>query len=888
PSRDDVIAALTSRDNVFAYSTTQCILWEVEGLLLGSAAWKQTSANKANASIVILGVERKLLTVSLGQAREMLCLRSWADPSHSSRCTEASPVLDSQDELVESVHVFKAGSIGNGENDEETIACPHIRVLYGGVVVRHEDLLEELDGEGTLTYTAVAHHHQLIGGQVVPRNQAGCHGNRYTYNTNTVTYKASSDLQYAIINAANEQLMHYPPLVVLCADPLDAICIKQITIPCHKMTADANSPFRFQRYCSRHYRRFILMRDPDVVFTILQSDVPASNGIIHIIDKPFTVTHIQSSNNNMEVSSKSIGEIIREDDRFNRFLSLLDNCGALLPVTGSGPLTVLVPTNSAIDRFRDGSLMYMLSEVTVDQLASMSKVTTMASEILRINASDDGRVFLGDKGVTLETKDIVASNGIIHLIDGVLVPSSIVPIMPHRCDLNMSRISFGSCVRCSHLHETQCPPGSVELPGHLSGCEPVPDRRWSYSLLEEGCAKYCNITEESRQCCRGFYGADCKPCIGGFQHPCYDKGTCFDGINGNGSCKCEPAFTGVGCHLCSDPRKHGENCDEDCRCVHGVCDNRPGSLGVCRRGSCSAGFLGEFCDQTVSPCDSDGGFQHCHIHARCAHSVGQTTCVCLPGYEGDGLSCFERNPCLEPQRGGCHDNAECSYDGGVLSCVCLEGWTGDGRLCVEINNCLLESRGGCHQDAECTATGPGQNDCICKKGFMGDGVVCKIANPCLSDNGGCHYLAKCELKSPGTRVCTCPKEYEGDGMICYGNMLVRQTVLASDSFLTALVPSKTALKSFSETEGPYWFDYYRLPYLLQAHFLEGIYTSEDLRQQVGKTVQTVGKTKWEIQSNGKEPMISNATIITPDLKAINGCIHIIDSVIQLTVHFIYN
>ncbi|TRZ01615.1 hypothetical protein DNTS_022971 [Danionella cerebrum] len=644
--------------------------------------------------------------------------------------------------------------------------------------------------------------------------------------------------------------------------------------------------------------RFILMRDPDVVFTILQSDVPASNGIIHIIDKPFTVTHIQSSNNNMEVSSKSIGEIIREDDRFNRFLSLLDNCGALLPVTGSGPLTVLVPTNSAIDRFRDGSLMYMLSEakpklqmllkhhmfslaaVTVDQLASMSKVTTMASEILRINASDDGRVFLGDKGVTLETKDIVASNGIIHLIDGVLVPSSIVPIMPHRCDLNMSRISFGSCVRCSHLHETQCPPGSVELPGHLSGCEPVPDRRWSYSLLEEGCAKYCNITEESRQCCRGFYGADCKPCIGGFQHPCYDKGTCFDGINGNGSCKCEPAFTGVGCHLCSDPRKHGENCDEDCRCVHGVCDNRPGSLGVCRRGSCSAGFLGEFCDQTVSPCDSDGGFQHCHIHARCAHSVGQTTCVCLPGYEGDGLSCFERNPCLEPQRGGCHDNAECSYDGGVLSCVCLEGWTGDGRLCVEINNCLLESRGGCHQDAECTATGPGQNDCICKKGFMGDGVVCKIANPCLSDNGGCHYLAKCELKSPGTRVCTCPKEYEGDGMICYGNMLVRQTVLASDSFLTALVPSKTALKSFSETEGPYWFDYYRLPYLLQAHFLEGIYTSEDLRQQVGKTVQTVGKTKWEIQSNGKEPMISNATIITPDLKAINGCIHIIDTVLR--------
>lgn len=60
--------------------------------------------------------------------------------------------------------------------------------------------------------------------------------------------------------------------------------------------------------------------------------------------------------------------------------------------------------------------------------------------ILSINPQ--GRVFLGDKGILLETKDIVASNGIIHLIDGVLVPSSIVPIMPHRCDINGSRITF--------------------------------------------------------------------------------------------------------------------------------------------------------------------------------------------------------------------------------------------------------------------------------------------------------------------------------------------------------------------------------------------------------------------------------------------------------------
>lgn len=39
--------------------------------------------------------------------------------------------------------------------------------------------------------------------------------------------------------------------------------------------------------------------------------------------------------------------------------------------------------------------------------------------------------------------------------------------------------------------------------------------------------------------------------------------------------------------------------------------------------------------------------------------------------------------------------------------------------------------------------------------------------------------------------------------------------------------------------------------LCRVHFLDGIYTSEDLKQQVGKTVPTIGKTKWGVQSKGR-------------------------------------
>lgn len=42
----------------------------------------------------------------------------------------------------------------------------HLRMLYvgvlnGGVIVRHKKLLEELDGDGTLSHATVTYHHQL-------------------------------------------------------------------------------------------------------------------------------------------------------------------------------------------------------------------------------------------------------------------------------------------------------------------------------------------------------------------------------------------------------------------------------------------------------------------------------------------------------------------------------------------------------------------------------------------------------------------------------------------------------------------------------------------------------------------------------------------------------
>ncbi|KAJ8400891.1 hypothetical protein AAFF_G00392450 [Aldrovandia affinis] len=523
------------------------------------------------------------------------------------------------------------------------------------------------------------------------------------------------------------------------------------------------------------------------------------------------------------------------------------NCGASMPVRGPGPLTVFVPTNNAVDRFRDGSLIYMMTEaqhklqellkhhmfssasITVDQIASMTEIQTMANQIIGVNVTSDGRIFLGEKGILLETTDIVASNGVIHMIDGVLVPPSIVPILPHRCDVSENKITVGSCVKCSYLYDTHCPPGSTELDSHLRDCE-YQSSPMSSLFSNKGCAKYCNTTRVRKECCKGFYGPDCKPCIGGFKTPCYDKGTCSDGINGDGTCSCNHGFIGVACHICSGDTKHGENCDE--------------------------------------------------------------------GYKGDGDSCTVFNPCLKPNRGGCDPNAQCVYAGPAnVSCACNEGWTGDGLVCAEINNCLLESRGGCHDNASCDVIGPGQSECTCVAGYMGDGKVCDIINPCLSDNGGCHMQARCEVRKFGGHVCICPGNYGGDGKSsCYGtileeldsnwvffgfNRIIQQISLTLDGNVTALVPTTDIIRNFYSFAEDIWLDPYRLPYLLKAHFLDGIFTYEDLQQHFNKELATMNPgTKWEIKNASGNVMIQNATIRVADIPAVNGYIHIIDMILR--------
>ncbi|XP_063164794.1 stabilin-2 [Candoia aspera] len=641
---------------------------------------------------------------------------------------------------------------------------------------------------------------------------------------------------------------------------------------------------------------------------ILQRDIVASNGIIHIIDTAL---------DNMKPTFKSDKErsvmaILQDEPRCSRFRSMVENTvlGTMLD-KHPGPNTVFIPTNDALENLNKDTLDYLLSsegshklrelvqyhivshtQLEVASLISIGHIRTMAQQFIYFNITENGQVLVNGKKI--EEADIAAKNGRIYTLSGVLIPPFIIPIVPQRCDKVKFELKMGTCGKCHTFHRNSCPENSVPVALLNSKCI-----YQDQFLLKYGCAQYCNVTKKEPECCKGFFGPECNQCPGGFLNPCSGNGQCMDGMKGNGTCICKSGFEGSQCQFCADPNKYGPQCDKECMCVYGKCDNQLDSDGSCLPGSCKSGYAGKVCDAQVFAC---GPFlQFCDVYADCIFSNGTMRCVCKPGYEGDGIICSEIDPCAHINPHSCNVNAECIKTGpGTHECVCQPGWTGNGRDCSAINNCLLSNFGGCHTNATCLYLGPGQNDCECKEGLRGNGYECEPINYCLEQNWKCHPLAVCQLTTSGVWKCLCSKGYEGDGSICYGNIMDElsslsdtagfnewintaavRTLLTDMSNITILAPSHQAIQNMDQDTVPFWTSKNNILLLTKHHILKGTYTVEDLQNlsQPDGFATTLQDNFLSLSKRNGNLSIDGAKIVSGDIAATNGIIHIIDKVL---------
>lgn len=160
--------------------------------------------------------------------------------------------------------------------------------------------------------------------------------------------------------------------------------------------------------------------------TITVTDIQCSNGIIHVIDSVLLP------------SLDSIPAVAKSAGQFNTLLAAVEAAGLASVLSGPGPFTVFAPTDDAFKALPAGTVESLLKPENKQQLVDILKYHVVSGRIYDNDAVKAGRattllgrsvqVGLSANGIKINESSVViknidASNGVVHVIDAVLIPS---------------------------------------------------------------------------------------------------------------------------------------------------------------------------------------------------------------------------------------------------------------------------------------------------------------------------------------------------------------------------------------------------------------------------------------------------------------------------------
>ena len=137
-------------------------------------------------------------------------------------------------------------------------------------------------------------------------------------------------------------------------------------------------------------------------------------------------------------SGKDIVALAAGDDNFKTLVAAVKAAGLVETLQGKGPFTVFAPTDAAFAKLPKGTVEDLLKPENKAKLVSIltyhvvpgkvmaSDVKTMEAKTVQgqqvsLNVSDAG-VTINDAKIV--KTDLVANNGVIHVIDTVILPKS--------------------------------------------------------------------------------------------------------------------------------------------------------------------------------------------------------------------------------------------------------------------------------------------------------------------------------------------------------------------------------------------------------------------------------------------------------------------------------
>jgi len=164
---------------------------------------------------------------------------------------------------------------------------------------------------------------------------------------------------------------------------------------------------------------------------VIITDIETSNGVIHVIDSVLLP----------EEKLSDIVDTAVADSRFTTLVAAVQAAGLVETLKGEGPFTLFAPTDEAFAKLPAGTVEDLLKPENLETLTNIllyhvvpGKV--MAADVVQLDGQmvdtalegqqikitvKDGKVYLNDTVQVIIT-DIETSNGVIHVIDAVLLP----------------------------------------------------------------------------------------------------------------------------------------------------------------------------------------------------------------------------------------------------------------------------------------------------------------------------------------------------------------------------------------------------------------------------------------------------------------------------------
>ncbi len=174
---------------------------------------------------------------------------------------------------------------------------------------------------------------------------------------------------------------------------------------------------------------------------VVTADIPARNGVIHamggvILPEAMRAAPEAEGSGEEAAAAGTIAEIAASAGTFNTLLAAVDAAGLTDALSTAGPFTVFAPTDEAFAALPQRTLNTILGLPDVltniltyhvvpgalsgEEVAAATALTTVQGSDIAVSVVDGTVVLNGT--VNVIQADIVASNGVIHVIDGVLAP----------------------------------------------------------------------------------------------------------------------------------------------------------------------------------------------------------------------------------------------------------------------------------------------------------------------------------------------------------------------------------------------------------------------------------------------------------------------------------